>query len=80
MFFKYFIDNLSEEEYAFLYGYVYTVILKSSNFECAPDYVKFLKPSHTKAYIEKMKPKMLPEKQYVADSLLSKIDNYLNNL
>jgi len=80
MFYNYFINDLTEEEHAFLFGYVYSIILKTCNFECTTDYIKFLKPLNTKTYIEKMKPKLLPEKQYVADNLIQKIEKYIKEL
>jgi len=80
MFYNYFIKELTEEEYALLYGYTFAVISKSCNFECEPNYVKFLKPQAALKYLERIKPKLLPEKIDVADSLIKKINEYLNNL
>lgn len=80
MIYNYFIKDLSEEEHALLYGYVYTVIAKSCNFECTPDYIKFLKPNAVLKYLDRIKSKLLPEKIEVADSLIKKINEYIANL
>jgi len=80
MFFSYFAKSLTEDEHALLYGFVYSIIAKTCNFECNVDYIKFLKPHETIKHFEKIKTRLAPENAHIADSIIKKINDYLIEL